>query len=244
MRVLIVDDESPARDRLRRMIEQIDGVEVAAEAVDGREALEKVQASNIEVVLMDIRMPGMDGIEAARHMSKLATPPAVIFTTAYGDHALEAFEAQALDYLLKPVRKERLEKALERARQLTALQLEALSERHPKTRSHLSTQNHGNLQLIPLDEVLYFAADNKYVTAHLLNGREALLDETLKALEEEFPQLFTRIHRSVLVSQAALTGMHKTADGTCRACLKGTDIQPEISRRHVSAVRRLLKERA
>ncbi len=237
MRVLIVDDEAPARERLRRLLGEIEGVEVVGEAEEGRRALQLAEATGAEVVLLDIRMPGMDGLEAASHLATLREPPSVIFTTAYGEHALAAFEAEAVDYLLKPVRRERLERALEKVRRLTPVQRAALPAGR---RTHLGTQHGGSVRLVPVAEILYLRAADKYVTAHTTGG-EALLEESLKALEEEFGDLFIRIHRNALVARAALIGIERGAEGTWHARLRGLSDRPEISRRHVSAIRNLLK---
>lgn len=240
MRVLIVDDEAPARSRLRRLIEDIDGAEVVGEAADGHAALEAQQSLLPDVLLLDIRMPGMDGMETARELARLPHPPAVIFTTAYGEHALEAFEAEAIDYLVKPVRKERLEQALGRVQRLAPIA--AMNAEEEGGRQHLTVRKHGGLHLIPVSEITHFQADNKYVTAYL-PGREELLEESLKQLEEEFGQRLLRIHRNALVSLNALDGLEKDAEGRCYVSLRGVGRGPEISRRHLPQVRRVLKER-
>ena len=242
MKILIVDDEAPARDRLQQLLQKLENTEVVGTAVDGKSALASCRKLSPDTVLMDIRMPGMDGLEAARHLAKLNQPPAVIFTTAYGDHALEAFDSHAVDYLLKPIRRERLQLALSKAERLTGAQLSALSEANDRARSHLSINYQGNIHLIPVDKVVYFQADQKYVTVYHDDG-EALLDESLKTLEEEFGEQFMRIHRNALVAVKALTGMERDNQGHYHVCLEGSDQQPEISRRHVAEVRQLLKNR-
>lgn len=239
MRVLIVDDELPARARLRRLLEQLQGIEVVGEAADGEATLEAQQQLNPEVVLLDIRMPGMDGMETARRLAGLEQPPAVIFTTAYSEHALEAFEAEARDYLVKPVRKERLEQALSRVQRLVATE-----EKDEKSggRTHLAVRKQGGVHLIPFNEITHFQADNKYVTAYL-QEREELLEESLKQLEEEFGEALLRIHRNALVRLDMLNGMEKDREGRCYVVLEGFGRGPEISRRHLSHVRRILKEK-
>ena len=245
MKVMIVDDESLARERLHRLLEEDADVEVVAEAANGQEALTRCQSARPEVVLLDIRMPGMDGLEAARHMAELDPPPAVIFTTAYGDHALQAFEAQAIDYLLKPIRRERLSQSLARARHLNRSQLSALEDARPevKGRHFLSVHRHGRLQLIPVNQVVYFQADSKYVTVIHAEG-EDLIDDALKSLEDDFGDAFVRIHRNALAASGALKGIEKDREGHTSALLQGTNDKPEISRRHVAEIRRLLKERS
>lgn len=242
MKVLIVDDEAPARERLQQLLQKLDDIEVVGTAADGKSALSSCRKFSPDTVLMDIRMPGMDGLEAARHLATLEQPPAVIFTTAYGDHALEAFDSEAVDYLLKPIRRERLGQALSRAERLTRTQLSALSRVNERARSHLSINYQGNIHLIPVDEVIYFQADQKYVTVYHHDG-EALLDESLKTLEQEFGERFIRIHRNALVAASALSGMERDNQGSYHICLNGSDEKPEISRRHVAAVRQLLKNK-
>jgi len=241
IRVLVVDDEAPARDRLKRLLREIEGVELAGEAADGKAALSATAELRPDLILLDIRMPGMDGMEAARHLATLPAPPRVIFTTAYGEHALEAFEAQAIDYLVKPVRRERLAQALARVEKLSPTP--AASSPEPSGPAHLAVKKHGKVELLPIDEILYFQADNKYVTAHLA-GREELLEESLKQLEELLGERVVRIHRNALVSRNALIGMEKDGDGVQHVTLREIGRGPEISRRLVPELRRLLKEMA
>lgn len=240
MKVLIVDDEAPARDRLRRLLGNIEGVEVAGEAADGHAALQANAELKPDVLLLDIRMPRLDGMDTARELAKLSQPPAVIFTTAYGEHALEAFEAEALDYLVKPVRRERLEQALSRLQKRGLVEEE--SGEAQQGRSHLTVRKQGGLQLLPLEEIRYFQADNKYVSAYM-EDREELLEESLKQLEEEFGDRLLRIHRNALVALDALEGIEKDLDGHCHVILRGIGRGPDISRRHLPEVRRFLKQR-
>jgi two-component system response regulator AlgR len=238
MRVLIVDDEALARDRLKRLLREMGGVEVVGEAADGKTALAATAELQPDLLLLDIRMPGMDGMEAARHLATLPNPPRVIFTTAYGEHALEAFEAEAIDYLVKPVRRERLEQALQRAEKLFVEQpAETGGIEGP---AHLTVKKHGKMELLPIDEILYYQADNKYVTAHLAE-REELLEESLKQLEELLGERVIRIHRNALVARSALIGIERDTAGGHHVTLHDIGRGPEISRRHVAEVRRLLK---
>lgn len=239
MKCLIVDDESLARERLKRMLQDLDEWQFCGEAADGEETLLQVQRLEPEVVLLDIRMPGMDGVEAARHLCNLDNPPAVIFTTAYGDHALEAFDAQAVDYLLKPIRPERLAQALQKARRLTVTQLSALPS-ESRRRNHVCARSHGKLDLIPVEQILYFQADSKYVTV-CSAGRKILIEESLKALEEEFFSEFIRIHRNALVAKRAIRGLEKDREGHHRVVLDGVEEQLEVSRRLLPEVRSRLK---
>ncbi len=241
MKVLIVDDEKPARDRLTRMLGALSDCQIVGEAVNGNEALEKADSLGPDVVLMDIRMPRMDGIQAARHLSRLSRPPAVIFTTAYADHALEAFETHAVDYLLKPVRKERLAGALKAAskpNRAQSTQNEAvLSE--IEARQHICARVRGNLVLIPVDEIFYFQADQKYVTVRHSNG-EVLIEDPLKNLEKEFGERFCRIHRNALVSLDKICGM-KTENDSQQLIFRDIDDTLEVSRRHLPGIRKIIK---
>lgn len=231
MKLMVVDDEALARQRLRHLLSGLEEVASVSEAADGEAALALQQQQAADVVLLDIRMPGIGGLETARRLAQLPQAPVVIFTTAYGEHALEAFEAEALDYLVKPVRIERLQQALERARRVRP----ALRE-SPR----LTVRKHGELHLIELDEVIYFQADHKYVTAYLA-GREELLEESLKQLEEAYPDRLLRVHRNALVALHALEGLEKQGDGGFRVVLKGMAQGPEVSRRHLAEVRRYLR---
>lgn len=241
MKVLIVDDEAPARSRLRDLVKELADWEVAGEAGDGTDALRQAAAVEPDVVLLDIRMPGMDGLEAARHLAGLERPPAVIFTTAFDHHALEAFEAAAVDYLLKPIRKLRLEQALERARRPNRAQLNQLGGSARAARTHICASSRGNLQLVAIEDVLYFLADQKYVSVRHRDG-ELLIEESLKSLEEEFGERFVRVHRNALVAVDQLVGIEKTAGGGQAARLRSIDETLEVSRRHAPALRKRIRQ--
>ena len=242
MKILIVDDEQPARTRLRGMLKQLNDYEVVAEAGNGKQALDASQTYRPDVVLLDIRMPGMDGLEAAEHLSKLDTPPAVIFTTAYNDYALSAFKTHAVDYLLKPVRKEHLQHALSAARRLNRAQLQAIGEAEAKHAEpgHISARVKGNIQLIPVDNIYFFQAEHKYVTVGYPDG-EVLIEDSLITLEQKFPRRFMRIHRNALVAIEHIAGLEKDKEGHCHIRLKDCNKILEVSRRHLPAVRKFLK---
>lgn len=246
MKILIVDDEQPARERLRQLVDDSGLHEVVAEAANGEQALAMASQFNPDVVLLDIRMPGVDGIETAHHLNAMETPPAVIFTTAYDEYAIDAFDARAIGYVLKPVRRERLERALQHAARITGQMLKQLTQETnlKSRRQHICTREHGELRLIPISDIRYFNADQKYVTVHHSDG-ESLIDDALKALEEEFADEFVRIHRSVLVALQQIERLEKTADGKTQVVLRdelaGADEALTISRRHVADVRRRLK---
>lgn len=240
MRVLIVDDEQLARERLRHLLGAVPECEVVDEAASGSQALECVQKNPVDVVLMDIRMPGMDGLEAARHLSAMAEPPAVVFCTAYSDHALEAFEANAIDYLVKPVRRERLSAALAKARRLTPEALADTARDEGAGRTHLCARVRGNLKLVPIENVIYLQAEDKYVTVRHPDG-ELLIEDSLTSLEKEFGERFLRIHRNALVARAYLAGLEKNSEGQPIVTLKVGDDTLEVSRRNLPAVRQIIK---
>jgi len=242
MRILIADDEAPARARLRRMVEELPDCEVVCEAENGRDALQGCLDHAPTVVLLDIRMPDMDGIEAARHMAELDEGPAVVFTTAYDHYAIDAFDAHAVGYLLKPVRSERLEKALNFASRLGRAELAEVSRgaERPMARTNICVRRGAELRLIPLDEIVFFQADQKYVTVRHIGG-EDLLDEPLKDLAGEFADRFIRIHRSTLIALRYLERMERDDDGQYEVWLKGVDEPLPVSRRHVTAVKSCLK---
>ena len=243
MKLLIADDEPLARDRIKALVKEIDSQIEIIEACDGLEVVHKVNQNDIDIILLDIRMPEMDGIEVAYHLANLTNPPAVIFTTAYDEYTFEAFDAQAVAYLLKPIRKELLEKALQRCQKLNRPQLQKLLQQKITYRSHISTQISGNIILIPIEDIYYFQADHKYVLIKFFKEnkfRESLTEETLKALEQEFNSLFIRIHRNTLVRKNLIESLIKK-DGILWAKLKGLDELLEISRRHHASIRKLLK---
>jgi two-component system response regulator AlgR len=243
MKVLIVDDEKLARVRLRELIMKIGGHAVVGEAINGSDAIEKSMELSPDVLLMDIRMPVMDGLEAAMHLMSMDEPPAVIFTTAYDEHALEAFEVNAVDYLLKPIRKDRLAMALQRAHSVTVKQLREVNraQDEPNERSHISVQLRGKISLIPVKDIIYFLADSKYVTVRT-PGERHLIEESLVSLEEEFGERFLRIHRNALVATGAIRGIEKQPSGRWQVVCKGVDDRLDVSRRHTAAVRRWVRQ--
>jgi two-component system response regulator AlgR len=244
MRILVVDDEKLARERLRDLLNDIGGYTVVGEAMNGAEAVEKAAALNPDIVLMDIRMPGMDGLEAAMHIGDMDTPPSVIFTTAYDQHALDAFEVNAVDYLLKPIRKDRLANALAKAKQLTQKQAREINQARaePQARSHISVHLRGNIRLVPVPDILYFLADSKYVAVRTAT-EEHLIEDSLVNLEEEFGDRFLRIHRNALVATPYIKGIEKNTAGIWQIALKDLDKKLSVSRRHTAAVRRWARSR-
>ena len=243
MKILVADDEPLARARLKRLVDENDAHNVVAEASDGKEVLLLCSKYNPDIVLMDIRMPDMDGLEAAYHLSKLENPPAIIFTTAFSEHALEAFNTNAVDYLLKPIRKENLEEALQKARKVNRAQLMELgkNDETDHRRTHISAQISGNIQLIPVEEIYFFHAEQKYVTVRHVKG-EVIIDDSLKSLEEEFSDRFIRIHRNALVAKTRMDSLEKQLSGQWMVKLRGVEIKLEVSRRHMTQVRKQLKQ--
>ncbi len=243
MKILIVDDEPLARVRMQRLLQNIPDTEIVGEAKNGKEALLNSSIRHPDIVLLDIRMPEMDGLEIALHLSKMKHPPAIIFTTAFSEHALAAFEANAVDYLLKPIRRERLEEALGKAQKINRAQLQELGkqEEAKRSRSHISAYISGNLQLIPSENIYYFQAEQKYVSVRHPDGT-LLIDDSLKSLEEEYGERFLRIHRNSLVALKYVEKLEKNAEGKCQICFRDIDDRLEISRRMVATTRRQLKE--
>lgn len=249
--VLIVDDEAPARARMRDLLSDVaDEIPntVVSEAANGLVAVEFLAEHRCDVALVDIRMPKMDGIELARHIGRIDNPPAIVFVTAYDSYAVQAFELNAIDYLVKPVRAPRLAAALQKVRQNRpppALPSEVLSRLQSGARTHLSCHERGRLLLIPLSEILYLKADLKYVTARTA-AREYLLDESLTHLEEEFCERFIRLHRSALVAKEAIVGFEKStaedAETQWQALLRGIPERLPVSRRQWPLVKSYAKK--
>jgi two-component system response regulator AlgR len=242
MKILVCDDEPLARQRLAALVGDLGAGIVVGEATDGFDCLRQVDALAPDVVLLDVRMPGMDGLEAARHLRRLPRPPSVIFTTAYDDHALAAFEQQALDYLLKPVRSERLAAALERATMIELGRgvLDARSAVNGERRRHVSAFVAGSLRLLPIADIRYFHADGGYVNA-VAADTELLIEDPLRALEEEFDDLLVRIHRHTLVAVAHVRALERDGDGNLVVALDGRRERLVVSRRLWSQVRRRLR---
>ena len=243
MKVLVVDDEKLARDRLVSMLQDLDNdYQVVGEAANGMQAIEQVLALQPEVLLLDIHMPGMNGLEVATHLVKHENAPAIIFTTAYDEHALAAFEAQAIAYLLKPIQAEQLAASLKKARQLRHGQLKEIQTRDESKRSHISVKLRGDLQLISVASVQYFRADQKYIEMRH-SGGTSLIEESLKTLEEEFSDKFIRVHRNALIAINAVTGIERDSLGRSYVLLAGCEERLDVSRRHVTVLRQLLKSK-
>ena len=242
MKILLVDDEPLARLRLRHLLKDRDNCEVIGEAANGRDALEKTQDMKPDLLLMDIRMPGMDGLEAARHIDLMENPPVIIFTTAYNEYALEAFDVHAIGYLVKPVRAEKLQQALDSACRPSLGHLPLFSDGSEDVvvRKFISARIRGNIELVPLEDIYYFHAEHKYVDVRHKGG-ELLIEEPLKSLEKEFAAMFLRIHRNALVAKQHLAGFSKNKQGHWQVTFRDIDASLEVSRRHAAQVRKVVK---
>lgn len=242
MDVLIADDEPLARERLAALLAELGGHRVVAAVGDGRSALDACLSQAPDVVLMDIEMPEMDGLEAARHLAGMESPPAVVFCTAYDEHAMAAFEAAAVDYLLKPVRAERLAAALQRAAERRAGRKQAVAAPalSGRARTHLAARLRGSLRLIPVADIRYLQAEEKYVVVHHARG-EDLVEDSLKGLEAEFAGRFLRIHRNCLVAREQFSELRRSPEGVVHAVLRDGGAVLEVSRRCLPALRDELK---
>lgn len=240
MRILVGDDEPLARQRLTRLLQAMPRCSQVAEAASGREVLQKAQQFKPDLVLLDIRMPDVDGLAAAESLQAFEPAPKVIFCTAYDEHALEAFKVHALDYLLKPISRQALSSALKRVQQLSE---PAASSKEASVagsvRHHIGARTHRGVELIAVADIRYFLADQKYVSVRY-GGGEVLIDDPLKALEDEFSDAFVRIHRNALVALRYLEGLEQVSSGQYRVRLTGVDEKLVVSRRHVAGLRKLM----
>lgn len=247
MNVLIVDDEPLARERLSRLVGEIEGYHVLEpSASNGEEALALIDSLKPDIVLLDIRMPGLDGLQVAARLCEKEAPPAVIFCTAHDEFALDAFKVSAVGYLVKPVRLEDLKEALKKAQRPNRVQLATLTRpaavNGAGPRSHIGARTRKGIELVPLDQVIFFIADHKYVTLRH-EGGEVLLDEPLKALEDEFGERFVRIHRNALVARDRIERLQRTPLGHFQLYLRGLGSDAlTVSRRHVAGVRKLMHQ--
>ena len=239
LKILIADDEAPARNRMRYLLADIENVAVVAEAKNGKEAIDLAVKTKPDLMLLDIRMPLMDGIEAAQHAQKLTPAPHIIFTTAFDAYAIKAFDLSAIDYLLKPIRLERLQAAINKAQALKPKQIEALKPLQ-KIRSHLSIHERGRVLLVPIETIIYLRAELKYITVRTVE-REYLIEESLTNLEAEFAERFIRLHRNCLVAPLFITGYEKRKNEDDEqqwvAILNGIPESIAISRRQQHLVR-------
>ncbi|MCK7599111.1 LytTR family DNA-binding domain-containing protein [Microbulbifer sp. CAU 1566] len=246
--VLIVDDEPLARARLARQLQTIDGCQLLGEAADGESALQQLDLLDPDLLLLDIEMPGENGLQLAQHISARPNPPAIIFCTAHDEFALPAFAVAASGYLLKPVNVEQLAQAVAQARRLSKPQLKNQPQAETKTsaiaagRRQIRAVSRRGVQLLDVEDIRCLIAEDKYVIAHH-SGGETLLDESLKELEAEFGERFVRVHRSAIVARDYITGLQKVDDGY-RVTLSDCALMPPVSRRLLSGIKSLLSEMA
>lgn len=237
-RILIVDDEAPARERLRALVEALPEAEIVGEAANGVEAIDQAFGLGPDIVLLDVRMPGLDGLQVAQRLAAAPEPPAVIFTTAYDEYALPAFETHAVAYLLKPIRADKLAAAIDKAGRLTRPQIAqaAQAARFVERRTHIAVRRRDGTRLVPIEDVLYFYADQKYTTVRHLQGEE-LIDDSLRALEDELGSAVVRIHRNTLVLVDRLTAIERDPDGQYFVRLRGCPERLAVSRRMAAELR-------
>ena len=252
LRVYIADDEEPARARLKELLADVHGeiaTTVVGESANGLDVIERLPASGARVLLLDIQMPGMGGLEVARHLGVLEVPPAIVFVTAHDRHAVEAFELNALDYLMKPVRAERLAAALKKALLAGPAPSERVARAARAAREYFSVAERNRIVLVPVVEVVYLKAELKYVTLRTRAG-EHLIEEPLVAIEREFAERFVRVHRNCLVARAAIRGFERTGGSAAGAdeephwnvVLDGVTERLPVSRRQWAAVKGALPE--
>lgn len=245
LRALIVDDESLARSRLRTLLGECrtPAARVAGEAANASDAMALLTHQSFDLVLLDIHLPGADGIQLAEALRQLPAPPPVVFVTAHAAHAVKAFEIEAVDYLTKPVRAERLQAALQKVERLAVLAPPAVDQ--PDGRQWLVVTGHGRTLRVPVDDVHYLRSELKYVSVRTAQATY-LVDESLSQLEARFPERFLRIHRSVLVARAAVRALvrhHDPQEGEGWAVeLAGSSERLAVSRRQLALVRTLLGE--
>ena len=244
IRVLLVDDEPLARQRLRQLLEKLPHYQVCGEAENGYIALQLAQQLQPDIVLMDIRMPDMDGLLASQQLAQQLHPPAVIFTTAYAEHALAAFDSNASGYLLKPIRFEALQKALEKTQRLTRAQLNPTPLPAESTkRTHIFARLGSRLERIALKDIWYFRAEQKYVLVRYSQG-EVVIEDSLKVLASEFGDQLLRIHRNTLIVAERLTGLERDRLGFYHAYLKDCPYSLSVSRRLVGGLKEFLQGRS
>ena len=272
LHIVIADDESLARQRLSRLIDQLEHCELIGEASNGREALAMIDQLDPDLVLLDVRMPGLDGLEVARQLSELHEPPAIIFCTAYDEYAIEAFSTLALGYIVKPVQFENLRTIIDKAARINKVQKQTNLAARSQTstnieasvvaggtsqtsfqdetqtsskggdkvvRKHISARTHHGIELIPLDKIYCFIADQKYVTVYY-EGGEMLIDDTLKDLHCEFANFYERVHRNALVRISEIEALERIEGSQFQLRLKSSSYRPVVSRRHIPALKKLL----
>lgn len=243
-KVFVVDDEPLARQRLGAMINKLDHYHLVGEAGEAVAALGLVEQYQPDVVLLDISMPGMSGIDLAYRFTEMEIPPAIIFCTAHDEYALEAFNTSAVGYLMKPIREEQLLESLNKASEVNRLQLKTLSDVDEKPlalsnrKQHITVNSHRGVEMLEIANISYFSSEDKYVFAHHDKG-QTILEQSLKALEEELSDAFIRVHRNALIAIGHIQGLERRNSETY-VRLKNTDNQPVVSRRHLKKLKDLM----
>jgi two-component system, LytTR family, response regulator AlgR len=241
LRAVVVDDEAPARARLRSLLEELPDIEVTGEAGDGTGALALCTRERPDVAFVDIRMPGMDGLTLARALAGLEPPPAVIFTTAYDSHAIEAFDARAIAYLLKPVRREKLEQAVRHARRFTVVaEDDTAAPGYGEPRQHVAVRGRDGLRLVRIEDVHCFVAEQKYTTVHHAGG-EDVIEDSLRTLELSFGARVLRIHRNTLVATHRVLALSRGEEGQYTMTIDGLAAPLSVSRRLVTEIKARLE---
>ncbi|MEN6669660.1 LytTR family DNA-binding domain-containing protein [Psychrobacter sp. B38] len=239
MRIVVCDDEPLARERLVRIVQE-SGHEVVAQATTGIQAIVAVKTKQPDIILLDIRMPEMDGVRCAQELAQLDHPPAIIFVTAYDHYAIAALKANAIAYLLKPANKDELLESLNKAKSLNAAQLNEIRKLEDPTarpvREHIAARTHRGVELIKLKDIYYFTADQKYVKVRHKDGI-LLIDETLKELEQEFEDRLFRVHRNAIINLGFLDFLETLDAGQYQIRFKGISDTLAVSRRHLPALR-------
>lgn len=239
MRIVVCDDEPLARERLVRIVQE-SGHEVVAQAMTGNEAITAVKMQQPDVILLDIRMPEMDGVRCAAALNELESPPAIIFVTAYDHYAIAAFKANAIGYLLKPANKDELVDALNKAKTLNAAQLNEIRKLQDPLakplREHIAARTHRGVELIKLTDIYYCVADQKYVKVRHKSGI-VLIDETLKELEQEFGERLFRVHRNAIINLNYLDFLETVDSGQYQVRFRGVEETLAVSRRHLPSLR-------
>lgn len=245
MNILICDDESLAVARLSRLVSEL-GHHVVAVASNGQQAIKLAQEHLPDVILLDIQMPGMDGLTCSKHLRALNPMPAIVFCTAFDEYALDAFKSHADGYLLKPIVKQEVDQVLNHLTKLTQAQVSNIKQKENMNelntqRNKIVAKTHRGVELIPVENIYYFLADQKYVAVRHKNGT-ILIDETLKDLEQEFSNQFIRIHRNALVSIEFLDGLESLGSGQYQVRCRELDERLAVSRRHLPTLRERIQK--
>ena len=240
--IIIVDDEALARERLKRLLQEQENFEILGEAENGEQAIDRISKLRPDIAILDIRMPGIDGLQVAEYIASMTPAPAIVFCTAYDEYAIEAFKYHAIAYLLKPIRKEELLGALENAGKLSQVQIKELRSQGGMNEEAQSFVAHTwqGMEILQMDDIFYFRADHKYVTIVHKKG-ETLVDQSLKQIEDEHPELLLRTHRNSLVNKMHIKSLQRSSSGQYHLALSEQHQVP-VSRRMVSEVKEAVSQ--